>query len=713
MDFFNAQEHARKKSRQLVLLFALAVIGIVLLVHLFSVLALYLWQVEPFAFGVLILTLVSAVYFLRDGWFSSTTDLLLPIIGIVLFYALIYWAAHYLIPYPDFRWADAFRLWNHPWILFGCLLVGCCIAATSLYKIGQISRQGGKLIAEQLGGCVIPRNTPDPTEKRLLNVIDEMSIAAGIPAPIAFVLSKEYSLNAFAAGLSTRDSVIAVTRGLLDNMNRDELQGIVAHEISHIVNGDSRLNLKLVGVLYGIYAFTLIGRKIMEPMDKLASLDALASEESAGWTAGGDVRALIFPTLYFALGALLCATGSIGLFFGQMIQAMASREREYLADAAAVQFTRNPAGLAAALQKLQSGGSQINHSQAIAVSHFFFGASGSPDGPWASLFATHPPLKERIRRIGKVFLDTSDSEETEHVPLQSIDLAAVRENRPQVMAANPHGVLPVILPAAVALDGMEIAPEGVAHAQTLLAGLPESLRAEATLVAGATGIVCGLLFAGQSDIRLQQEKLLPAAALSAALPVAQELYQWLSSQPGEGARYRLVWLDLALPTLRDASEDECRQLLALAKALIRADNRVSPSEFALYSILQGTLLPPVAQQVQPSELRLEQLERDIASLLALITYAGHEKLEAAAAAYRAAIAHSPVGKEMPFPDKKDFSLKTVTQAFSHLACATPPYRKKILEACAVAAAHDGKITPVENELLRAFAQSLDCPAPLA
>jgi hypothetical protein len=227
-------------------------------------------------------------------------------------------------------------------------------------------------------------------------------------------------------------------------------------------------------------------------------------------------------------------------------------------------------------------------------------------------------------------------------------------------------------------------------------------------VTGASGIVCGLLFAGQNDIRQQQEKLLPPAML----PAAQELYLWLASQPEQGARYRLVWLDLALPTLRCAAKDECQQLLDLAMALIRADGQLSPSEFAIYSILQNTLLSP-SERPDRSELRPDRLDSDIASLLALMAYAGHADGEMAKAAYQAAFAASPAGKELPFPDRKDFSLKTVSKAFGHLALATPPYRKKILEACAVAAEHDGKITPVENELLRAFAQSLDCPAPLA
>ena len=311
-------------------------------------------------------------------------------------------------------------------------------------------------------------------------------------------------------------------------------------------------------------------------------------------------------------------------------------------------------------------GSQIQHPQAIVASHLFFGASEKPSAILTSLFATHPPIEERIQRLGG-----------EALPL------------------------PVVMDYIM----RDITPGSVALAQVLLANLPETLRQAASSAFDATGIVCGLfLSTTQPKLRLRQEKLLSPAML----PMAQALNQWLSEQTEQGAQYRLVWLDLALPTLREAPESERQQLLAWAKALIRADRRVSLSECALYSILQNTLLPPSKR----SPLNREPLYRLVARVLALIAYAGHEDVEMAKAAYQAAMAHSPARKEVPFPDREAWSLPVFSQTLLYLALAAPSYRKKFLEACAVAAQHDGKITPVENELLRAFAQSLDCPAPL-
>ena len=600
MDFFSAQHRARQKSHWLVFWFAMAVIGTVVAVYLVALLFLH---------------------FLEAKYGSSRHPF--PLSNVQLFFCI-------------------------------CLIVGGCVVLCSLYKISELSAGGGALIASQLGGRMIVRETGVPAEKRLLNVTEEMAIAAGIPAPVVYVLDEETGLNAFAAGFTTQDSVVCVTRGLLDAMKRDELQGVIGHEISHIVNGDSRLNLKLVGLLFGIDAITVVGRVLMRVRGRKAGAIVL-------------------------FGALMCIVGSVGLFFGRIIRAAVSREREYLADASAVQFTRHPLGLAAALKKLQTLGTRIRHPEAIVASHLFFANGGSTQDFFASLLATHPPLAERIGRLGGRRLSSRASKAK---AVQSTKTAGVSE---------------------------ELSAASIAQAQSLLAGLPETLRQQTRHVAGAVGAVGGLLFSGRPDVRNRQEELLPPEAL----PVARELYQWLSAQPEQGARYRLVWMDLVLPCLREAPEAELRQLFVMAEALIYANERVECGDFALYTLLRGALLPPSARRVKRGELRLDRLDRDIGDLLALISHAGNEDVETAKAAYQAAIACSPVQVRHPFPERATFPLSAISRALAHLALTAPPYRKKVLHACSVAIHHDGKITPVENELFRAYAQSIDCPAPLA
>ena len=759
MDFFAAQEQARKKTRLLALWFALAVLCIAALAHLFAMLVFHMGYSVELEFGFMSLIMMFFSFFIRLFFvlvilvatymffrFAAKTwqaePSLVFMVGVAYLIMLILWIILIYVLSDLFTITKAgladtvahagllqlsetemleilflnyFSLWDNPFVFCFSLLIGVGIVAASLYKIRQISRQGGALIAEQLGGCMIARDTSNLAEKQLLNVLDEMAIAAGIPAPVVFVLAAEPGLNAFAAGLSTQDSVIAVTQGLLNTMNRDELQGIIAHEISHIVNGDTRLNLKLIGILFGINGVSLSGRTMMK-------------------FSGG------INWLALAAGSALCVIGSIGLCFGRMIQSAASREREYLADAAAVQFTRNPAGLISALNKLRASGSRIQHPQAIAASHLFFAASEKTSLFLAFLttlfdiqFATHPPLEERIQRLGG-----------EALPLSEIDLGMVEKNRAQVPAAKRRVsaskrrvALPAMFFAVAAGDGIagDIAPKSVANAQTLLASLA-TLREEASTTAGATHIVCGIFcyfyfpsrhvlpFADLWDEDEQDsfepphfmsrlEEWIPPEILAAAWKVCR----WLNTRRERGARwedgacYSLVLLDIALPTLRGASEEERRQLLDWVKVFMFPDGyQVNPSQFALYSILQNTLLPPVMREAASGRFRKGQLDRDVARLLSLIAHAGHEDEEDVAVAYEAAMEVSPVDEQLPF--RKDFSLKTLSPSFSRLALTEPLYRKKLLEACAVAVQHDGMITPVENELLRAFAQSLDCPAPL-
>jgi len=738
MDFFSAQSEAQKKSRWLLLLFVLAATAIVILVYLAAVIVPYVWQEPklglkvlaygaiPFVIyllyraweaeiGVRLTMLIAAVslgaflfaMFFHAAAFDSfafwenplqlvraLTLWICVLIAFALCYAIFtgdriiagivlsfaYIVATFIYFYHDTAAMDeqaSLLLWNGKLFFGVCLSVGGGIAAASLFKVWQISRHGGALIASQLGGRMIARGTYNRDERQLLNVIDEMSIAAGIPAPVAFVLNDEPSLNAFAAGLSVQDSVIGVTRGLLESMNRDELQGVIAHEISHIVNGDSRLNLKLIGTLYGIYALTIIGHGLTRVRGATA----------------------IF-------GVALCVIGFIGVFFGRLIQAAVSREREYLADASAAQFTRHPAGLASALKKLRDGGSAIRHPESAAASHLFLGSSDTPAtfSLSSSLFATHPSLAERILRLGGIRLDQRDDE-----ALPATALAMPKYGDSPILAANPKAAIPLPVAATLPLAlADEILPTSLSQAQTLLALLPVFLRQQAYEFTGATGIVAGLLFSRQSAIRVQQEKMIPSESLT----VARELQHWLTLQKEQVLPYRLIWLDLALPVLREALPTERQQILAMAKELIRADGRISPTEFAIYSILQSSLVLPFERRVKRSELRLEQLDKDIADLLALLAYSGHEDMLTAEAAYREAMNYSPADEKHPFSDKAALSLNRISEALSHLALAAPPYRKKLLHACEVAVRYDDKITLVEKELLAAFAQSLDCPAPL-
>src|SRR5487761_2174898 len=252
------------------------------------------------------------------------------------------------------------------------------IAGGSLAQIAGLAG-GGAALARMMGARQIATQSGDPAERRLLDVVEEMAIASGIAVPQVFVMDDEQSINAFAAGYSPDQAAVVVTRGTLEHLNRDELQGVIGHEFSHVLNGDMRLNLRLMGVLGGILLLTTLGRMLAYSSSRRDSKGAA----------------------FVLLGFGLIVIGYIGVFFGRLIQASVSRQREFLADASSVQFTRNPDGIGGALAKIGQSGSRVDHPRAAEANHLFFGEAIASDfaDVFPDLMATHPPVGERLKRI--------------------------------------------------------------------------------------------------------------------------------------------------------------------------------------------------------------------------------------------------------------------------------------------------------------------------
>ncbi|MFZ2509270.1 MAG: M48 family metallopeptidase, partial [Steroidobacteraceae bacterium] len=332
MDFFRRQAETRRLSRWLVLLFALAVFACVIAVDFVVVATVTVLSREAL-----------------DGVPTGAGA----------------WIQHY----PDV-------------VLISSLIVLGIIGGSCLVKSSQLSA-GGSVVAESLGGTRVTADTGDPLRRRLLNVVEEMAIASGVPVPAVYVLEREAGINAFAAGHNPSNAAIAVTRGALTTLNRAELQGVIAHEFSHVLNGDMRLSTRLIGWLFGLMVFALIGRFVLRHAPR-----------GGGGRKGGGAIAVILAA---ALAVMIL--GYIGLFFGRLIQAAVSRKRESLADASAVQFTRDPTGLRGALVKIGAlgVGSRLQDTDGEEVAHLLF-AAGVPRA-----FATHPPLEERIREIDPGF----------------------------------------------------------------------------------------------------------------------------------------------------------------------------------------------------------------------------------------------------------------------------------------------------------------------
>ncbi|GHT85484.1 Zn-dependent protease [Betaproteobacteria bacterium] len=625
MNFFAEQARARRKTRWLVFWFALAVLGI-----------------------------VTAVYFA------------------VTLVAPTFRTPALLADEPIWIW------WNAKRFVWTLITVGGGIVAVSLYKSAQIARQGGAFVARELGGRPVLRETGDPQERRLINIVDEMSIAAGIPAPQVFVLTEEPGLNAFAAGTTPANSVVAVTRGLLDHLNRDQMQGVIGHEIGHITNGDSSLNLRLIGVLHGILFLTIGGRFVLQNFGRHRN--------------GKNA----FPLLMLAL--LLTVIGYIGVFFCRLIQSAVSREREYLADASAVQFTRNPDGLASALRQLAGYGSRIEHPNAEAASHLFFGASGRIIPFFSALYATHPPLEKRIARLDKSF----DPRLSPRRPAAEGASAAQSSAQLASMADLPDAAF-----AASSLSAAADAtnPTRLEYAQILIAELPPQLREAIHQPADAAAAIYALLLDKSAAIRQTQLNIIEQTHTAPTAVAALTHARWLAAH---GPQYRLPLLDLTAPTLREMSPDASQRFLSCIDALIKADGRLSPAEFALRHILKSSLQPCPSRW--PS-LRLERINTDIALLLAMLARAGNTDQAAMHTAFQYAATLAPTTTPLAFPEPKALRPEAIASALDHLAHAAPRFREKLIKACVAAVEHDGKITVAEAELLRAFAQSLDCPAP--
>jgi len=651
MDFFEAQEHARKRTTRLVVLFGLAVLGTIALTYLAVMLIL--------------------------NW------------------------AHAGRPYaePEIQWFDPQALAA---VAAATLVI---IGFASLYKWSQF-RAGGSAVAEGVGARRVDSHSTDLNERRLLDVVEEMAIASGVPIPAVYVLDDEPSLNAFAAGLTTSDAVVTVTRGTLEKLNRDELQGVVAHEFSHILNGDMRLNVKVAAIIFGILVIGLIGRGILWGMGR--------GRVSSRGRGGGSGLLVIL-----AIGLALMIIGYIGYFFGRLIQAAVSRQREFLADASAVQFTRNPGGIAGALRKIggYALGSTLATHKAAEIGHFFF-AEGAASALFGGLWATHPPLDARIRAIdpqwdGK-FYQPPEPVDVEH---ESFVQAGLARPKPDT-AARLVTFSPV---AAVAAIGT-VTPQHVEHARNVLEAIPGRLRAAARVTREAPAVVYGLLIEQRGEVGEKQAALLASHAGEETVRLVRALLPHFARLAGDA---RLALAQLALPALRLLPPAGLSAFAATCQALIEADQQLSYLEFALQRVLLRHLTVAGEPSAAVTQIySFNAVVDEIAVLLSALAWVGAMQgpeqadgsVEADPQAAEAAL-RDGAGQLMLIaatlsllkPGACEFA--QVDAALDKLAGASFPIKQRLLLACAHTVSHDNQIRAEEGELLRAFADSLGCPMP--
>ncbi|TLX54750.1 peptidase M48 Ste24p [Stutzerimonas nosocomialis] len=570
------------------------------------------------------------------------------------------------------------------WWLIGSVsvvVIGVVVLG-SLFKSVQLSR-GGKAVAERLGGRLINLGPRGFEERRLLNVVEEMAIASGTPVPPVYVLD-DASINAFAAGLTPQDAVIGITRGAITLLTREELQGVIAHEFSHIFHGDMRLNTRLVSVLHGILLLGLIGEFVLRGGGR--------SSRSRS-NRGNGVAAVLL------IGGSLMVIGYAGTFFGNLIKAAVSRQREFLADAAAVQFTRDPSGIAGALKKIGGhlGGSRLQSANAAEFSHMYFGQGVSAG--IAGLMATHPPLPERIRRVEPGW----DGQFPYVDPSVAASPFGAGPGVAGLAAGGPAAELYGLVDAerAIATIG-DPQPAHLQAARDTLDRLPPMLVDAAHRCHGAEALVYGLLIDADPAVRERQFDLLETAPSD----VRQVMAQLVPALDRIAEGQRLALLELAIPVLKQLEREGLVRLKQNLGALILADRKVSLMEWSLLRIVERNIAGPRWVDGRHS---LEAVRDEVAVLLSALALAGHDEPDDARKAFDAAQAELPFVLTMR--EGEAAGLKALDAALKRLVSLKPLQKPRLLKAMARCIGHDGRIRAAEAELMRAVADSLDCPMP--
>ncbi|MEO6170401.1 MAG: M48 family metallopeptidase [Lysobacter sp.] len=585
----------------------------------------------------------------------------------------------------------------------GAVLAWCSVVTLlviglgSAYRLASLGR-GGESVALEMGGSPVPDDSADANLRRFRNVVEEMAIASGVPMPRLYVLEHDGGINAFAAGYSPSDAVVAVTRGALERLNRDELQGVVAHEFSHILNGDMRLNLRLVGVLFGISMIALIAQKVLH--FGVLGGRGRGRGSSAMFVVAGAVAALVI--------------GWIGLFFARLIRAGISRSRERLADASSVQFTRQTAGLAGALKKiggLQDGSHLVAVGDVEEVSHMLFGEGLRFGGPFGSLLATHPPLLERIQVLEPSFtngqLDTLARRWMDRPPhgLEE-DLQMGLHAVPMLPAADSEQTLDAgMVSAQVGQPDIE----DYRCADAIVAGIPGALRVLAADRERVMPLVLGLLLDERREIA---DKQLFAVGARLGKAVALDLEHMRDVLRGLHPMLRMPLAALAFPVLRRRPRPELELFLDAANAMAFADGDVSLFEYCLGRLLTVQLresLDP-SRYARTGRRKPAQLQAEIATLLAVVAAAGHPDTAVARRAYIAGMQRILPNDSRPYrvPTQGVLALEDV---WIPLDALDPLAKRLLVEAITLAVGHDGRVTVAEAELLRTICGVLHCPLP--
>ena len=556
-----------------------------------------------------------------------------------------------------------------------CVLV---VGIATLVKLGQL-RGGGRVVAEMMGGTILQRSGSTQSEKRVQNIVEEMAIASGMPVPPIYIID-DVSINAFAAGWTPSDAVIGVTKGCIEKLNRDELQGVIAHEFSHIAHGDMKMNIRLIGVIFGIMVLGVTGWILVRYIGPAVLHSSSRSRSKEGASGAGVGLAII------VFGLFLAFCGVVGTFFGRLIQAAVSRQREYLADASAVQYTRNPSGIGGALRKI-GGITPLKSapSDASQCNHMFFSQAMS------AMFASHPPIDERVARV-------------EGIDVASIGAPTFR-GAPRSSSSMANEVAIGFSDTAVRegiANTTEIQPLHVELSRGVISGI-DSQIVEAVREPWSARLVLFALLVDEGQPK--QQEILAKQLSVAELVEFNKLYTLITETKKSD---RLPLIDLAAPALQQLSDAQKSLFNKVLTKLVKGDGVVDRFEWVFVSVIQKHIAPP---NLQKSNRKLSQCKESVLLVLGMLAYYGATEQEAAEDAFTSGASGCSF-ENTTIPPLGACGIDGINKALKTLQSLRFKDREKLLLACEQVVVQDGRVTTTEAEVIRAIGDVLDCPIPL-
>ena len=652
MNFFEHQEQARKQSRWIILAF----IGVALLIVM--------------AVNLLVLAVVGVVPQLNTVASANPQGLLTSLSDVQ------FWLA------------------NSNTLLASSVGTGGLIGLASLGKMASLRSGGGK-VARDMGATLVTPDTRDALRRRLYNVVEEISLASGTPVPEVYVMENEPGINAFAAGYTPADAAVAVTQGTLEKLSRSELQGVIAHEFSHIFNGDMRINIRMMGIIFGIMVIAIVGRKFLySSRYRLSS----SRDNSAG--------AII------AIGAALMIVGYIGLFFARWMKSALSRQREYLADASAVQFTRDPIGISGALKKIAA----YNHSSYLKsdseeVSHMLFGS-----GYRSLMFATHPPLESRIERLERGFdaselerlaVRLKEQERREHLQASEAEAEQARKKA----GKTKSGFFDV---ESMIQDIGNPDMERIMAAAVLTSSIPDGLVTSAHSLEWAPEVLFYCLLDQDEATRNQQF----LAVVQEMGDISEKKLQHLFTNNGvPNVDYRLPLLEMSFPTLKRRPISDIEKILKTVDRLAAADNQVDSFEYLLSRLIRQYLIDahvPNRRAINGKK-RLKDCVKELCVVVSVLASHGVNRttaqgLQDAQRAFRAGMETAGINHtNLTFNDDWQGDLDRALNVLRKLSAKE---KELLVQALSNTVLADDKVVTAEQEMMRVICSLLHVPLPI-